>query len=300
MGKIHKRVIDSIDNVSVTGIIDSDKKKLNFYKQEITTYEDIKKVNFKKDIYDGAIVSSNTSSHYLIAKTLLENNIPILVEKPITTNQKNFNEIVRKAVKKNLIIRCGFIETYNPIFEYIKSLNLKDIKSIHIFRHSQKIINRDLDNVIFDLVIHDISVLTKLFPNLIIEFVSKNYNSKNNFFDSVDIFLKIKDIPILVSASRESQSKIRRWSIKTENKDYEIDLISKTVNIFEAGIVNFEESQIVSNQVKNTTKSFSNSNESAVIQIKEFIKNLENDEIDMDHLNLINKTHEQIFKINEI
>ncbi len=299
MGKIHKRIIENNQSSSVSGIVDLDIEKLNSYKKEITIYKNINEIDFKKAKYDAAIISSNTSSHYEIGKTLLENEVPFLVEKPITTNEKEFDEIVEESLKKNLIIRCGILETYNPIFNYIKNLKLDDIKSIHIFRHSQKITGRDVDNVIFDLVIHDLSVLIKLFPDSKIEIISKNYDSNKSFLESVDIFIKINDIPILISASRESQSKLRNWSIKTEDKDYQIDLINKEINIFESGFINIEDDFIVSNNLKNTKKSFSNSKESAEIQINEFIKNLADNEIDMEHFNLFNETHKQLFKINE-
>ncbi len=299
MGKIHKRIIENNQSSSMSGIVDLDIEKLNSYKKEITIYKNINEIDFKKAKYDAAIISSNTSSHYEIAKTLLENEVPFLVEKPITTNEKEFDEIVEESLKKKLIIRCGILETYNPIFNYIKNLKLDDIKSIHIFRHSQKITGRDVDNVIFDLVIHDLSVLIKLFPDSKIEIISKNYDSNKSFLESVDIFIKINDIPILISASRESQSKLRNWSIKTEDKDYQIDLINKEINIFESGFINIEDDFIVSNNLKNTKKSFSNSKESAEIQINEFIKNLADNEIDMEHFNLFNETHKQLFKINE-
>tara|TARA_A100001015_G_C15024580_1_gene729769 strand:+ start:1194 stop:2096 length:903 start_codon:yes stop_codon:yes gene_type:complete len=299
MGKIHKRIIENNQSSCVSGIVDLDIEKLNSYKKEITIYKNINEIDFKKAKYDAAIISSNTSSHYEIGKTLLENEVPFLVEKPITTNEKEFDEIVEESLKKKLIIRCGILETYNPIFNYIKNLKLDDIKSIHIFRHSQKITGRDVDNVIFDLVIHDLSVLIKLFPDSKIEIISKNYDSNKSFLESVDIFIKINDIPILISASRESQSKLRNWSIKTEDKDYQIDLINKEINIFESGFINIEDDFIVSNNLKNTKKSFSNSKESAEIQINEFIKNLADNEIDMEHFNLFNETHKQLFKINE-
>lgn len=299
MGKVHKRVIDNIPNACVLGIVDTDKKKLNLFKKEFKTYKHLDDVDFKKDKYDAAIISSNTHSHYQSITKLINEGIPFLVEKPITTDKKEFNEIIKKSLEKKIIIRCGIIETYNQIFDYLKNLNLHEIKSIHIFRHSQKIIGRNVDNVIFDLVIHDLSVLIKLFPNSNFELISKNYNSNNSFLESVDIFLKINDIPILISSNRESQSKLRNWSIKTGGKDYEVDLINKTVNIIESINLNLEDDFIVSNNLKNTKKSFTNSKESAEIQINEFIKNLESNKLDMEHFILFKKTHEELFKINE-
>ena len=46
-------------------------------------------------------------------------------------------KLLHLAKDQNTIFRCGLIEIYNPIFDYIKELNLNDIISIHIYRHSQ-------------------------------------------------------------------------------------------------------------------------------------------------------------------
>ena len=299
MGKIHKRVIEDNQSTLLSGVVDLDIEKLNLLNSETRLYSNLNEVDFKSNLYDGAIISSNTSSHYEISKTLIKNNIPFLVEKPLSTDRKQLNEIISTVKSNGHIIRCGILETYNPIFQYIKKLNIKKIKSIHIFRHSQKIIDREVDNVIFDLVIHDFSVLLKLFPDSKIEIISKNQEMNNAEIESVDIFLRVNNIPILISASRESQTKLRKWSIKTGEEDYEIDLINKEVNIFESGAISLEEGSIISNNIKNTKKSFSNSKEAAQIQLEEFVGDIDKKKLDITHLELLEKTHNEIFRINE-
>ena len=299
MGKIHKRVIEDNQSTLLSGVVDLDIEKLNLLNSEKRLYSNLNEVDFKSNLHDGAIISSNTSSHYEISKTLIKNNIPFLVEKPLSTDRKQLNEIISTVKSNGHIIRCGILETYNPIFQYIKKLNIKKIKSIHIFRHSQKIIDREVDNVIFDLVIHDFSVLLKLFPDSKIEIISKNQEMNNAEIESVDIFLRVNNIPILISASRESQTKLRKWSIKTGEEDYEIDLINKEVNIFESGAISLEEGSIISNNIKNTKKSFSNSKEAAQIQLEEFVGDIDKKKLDITHLELLEKTHNEIFRINE-
>ena len=299
MGKIHKRVIEDNQSTLLSGVVDLDIEKLNLLNSETRLYSNLNEVDFKSNLNDGAIISSNTSSHYEISKTLIKNNIPFLVEKPLSTDRKQLNEIISTVKSNGHIIRCGILETYNPIFQYIKKLNIKKIKSIHIFRHSQKIIDREVDNVIFDLVIHDFSVLLKLFPDSKIEIISKNQEMNNAEIESVDIFLRVNNIPILISASRESQTKLRKWSIKTGEEDYEIDLINKEVNIFESGAISLEEGSIISNNIKNTKKSFSNSKEAAQIQLEEFVGDIDKKKLDITHLELLEKTHNEIFRINE-
>ena len=45
--------------------------------------------------------------HYSVAKTLIENRKHVLIEKPITTNSKESNELVAMAKENNVIVCVG-------------------------------------------------------------------------------------------------------------------------------------------------------------------------------------------------
>tara|TARA_B100000902_G_scaffold392909_1_gene446112 strand:- start:1045 stop:1983 length:939 start_codon:yes stop_codon:yes gene_type:complete len=292
MGKIHKRVIDNNNEVKLVGIVDRKFDTKLTTKNGIKHYKNINNVNFHDEKIDAVIISSTTSSHYELAKKIMDEGIPVFVEKPITTDNKELNNLINYSIKNNIVFRAGLIEIYNPVFKYIKELNLKDIISIHIFRHSQAVSkNRKLENVTYDLVLHDIGVILSLFKGKELKLISKNLHKKNNIVESADLMYRVGNSSLFLSSSRESQLKIRKWNIQTSDKLYLIDLIEKKIDIYESGKLNLKNSNLLSFKTNHSTVSFSNTSETAQIQFKSFIENIKNSNVDEPHLDLIKKSH---------
>ncbi len=53
-------------------------------------------------------------------KVLIENNIAVLVEKPLAANVEQGREIVEIANKKNAVVAVGHSERCNPVVQAIK------------------------------------------------------------------------------------------------------------------------------------------------------------------------------------
>ncbi len=64
---------------------------------------------------DAVALSTPTSTHFDIARELLENGIHLLVEKPITTTVNEARELVRIADENSLILQVGHLERFNPV-----------------------------------------------------------------------------------------------------------------------------------------------------------------------------------------
>ena len=137
MGKIHKRVIENNSQTNLFGIVDTSFKKKHEKINGVEYFNEIQLVNLDDGLIDAVVISSTTRTHYKIAEKFLAKKIPVLLEKPISTEKNEIEELLNLAKAQNTIFRCGLIEIYNPIFNFIKELNLNDIISIHIYRHSQ-------------------------------------------------------------------------------------------------------------------------------------------------------------------
>jgi predicted dehydrogenase len=73
---------------------------------------------------DAISVASPTNSHFDSASTLLENDIHLLVEKPITTMLEEAEVLVELAEGRGLVLQVGHLERFNPAImalgEYLK------------------------------------------------------------------------------------------------------------------------------------------------------------------------------------
>jgi predicted dehydrogenase len=114
---------------------------------------------------DAVIVSTPPASHYRIAKECLENNLHVLVEKPLTLNSEEGEELVKLANDKGLTLMVGHTFRYNSAIhamrQFIENTDLGDVYYIDTARLNLGLFNRE-SNVIWDLAPHDISILLYL------------------------------------------------------------------------------------------------------------------------------------------
>lgn len=95
-------------------------------KSGLTKIEDLLK---KKDI-DGFIIASPTSTHFKLAKLLIENDKNVLIEKPVAPSYKQTKALLRLSKKhpKSKIL-AGHIQLYNPAYLKLKK-NIQKIGKI--------------------------------------------------------------------------------------------------------------------------------------------------------------------------
>ena len=113
--------------------------------------------------------------HYSFAKKSLEAGKDVYVEKPITLDIKEAEELVRIAKEQNKILMIGHLLQYHPgivkIKEIIGNGIIGDVKQIVANRFSLGIF-RTFENVLWSFAVHDISVILSLcddkLPNSVI------------------------------------------------------------------------------------------------------------------------------------
>jgi len=134
-------------------------------KDYIRTF-DYKELFPHKDI-DGVIISSPTSTHFKIAKEFLEKGFNVLVEKPITANYEETQELFKIANDTREILEVGHIYLYNPAYLKIKKIisQLGDIKYISSQRMDYGPVRQDISSL-WDWAPHDISMSIDLFGEL--------------------------------------------------------------------------------------------------------------------------------------
>lgn len=128
---------------------------------ETNVITDYKVILSDKQITAVCIVTP-TSTHYTIAKNCIQAGKHVFIEKPLTNNVKDSEELVALAEKHKVILMVGHVFLYNPAVRFIKELILKGeigkVRHLHFQRRSLGPIRKDVD-VVWDLSPHDISML---------------------------------------------------------------------------------------------------------------------------------------------
>lgn len=107
---------------------------------------------------DAVSIVVPTQKHFEVAKVFLENNIHVLLEKPITSTVEEAQQLVDIAGQNGLVFQIGHLERFNPAV-----LALEDELNQPLFIESNRIAPfnpRGADvNVVLDLMIHDIDII---------------------------------------------------------------------------------------------------------------------------------------------
>ncbi len=160
------RNLDSLPHAGVTMVADTDARRLHSvamnkpWVQTTTTIKDV----FLSDVH-AVVIATPVSTHYQLAREALLHGKHVLVEKPLTANVAEAEELVALALQQQRILMVGHTFEYNPAVKELRKLvrggELGEIYCIEAERVNLGLFRHDT-NVIWDLAPHDISIILYL------------------------------------------------------------------------------------------------------------------------------------------
>jgi predicted dehydrogenase len=160
LGRHHARIYSMLPLVTLVGITDTDASR----GQEIA---DEFNVSFypKPDellaLIDAVSVVVPTSAHFSVVESCLNQDCHVLVEKPITNDEREGERLVKLAEDKGKILQVGHVERFNPILEKVRPFIQKPgfIECHRLSPFQPR--GTDVD-VVRDLMIHDLDLILSL------------------------------------------------------------------------------------------------------------------------------------------
>ena len=108
-----------------------------------------------------ASVVTPTSTHFEVASWCLQNGIDVLLEKPMTVEVSQAQQLVHLANKHKRILQVGHLERFNPAFRAMQQV--LDRPRFFEVRRIAEFTGRGADvDVVLDLMIHDIDIVCHL------------------------------------------------------------------------------------------------------------------------------------------
>ena len=107
---------------------------------------------------DALSIVTPTSTHFDLAKALLQQSKHVLVEKPMTDDTAQAAELVQLAQQKNCLLQVGHVERFNPVFKYLETA-APEPRFIETHRLSPYPARSTDIGVVLDLMIHDLDVV---------------------------------------------------------------------------------------------------------------------------------------------
>jgi len=160
MGAIHAKVYRELAESDLAAVVDTDLEKAQKLakKHRCQAFDDYRQI---ADKVDAVTIATPTTLHKEVAKYFIENNISVLIEKPLASNVAEAKEIVALARKRGVIAAVGHSERCNPVVQAMKRLDIepKFIESIRISPYPFR--STDV-GVVLDVMIHDIDIILSL------------------------------------------------------------------------------------------------------------------------------------------
>lgn len=111
---------------------------------------------------NAVVIATPPATHFQLAIDCLEHDLHTFVEKPLTLNSRDAEELIDLAQAKGLTLMVGHTFEYNPavrkVKEIVSSGELGKIYYINAMRLNLGLFQPDM-NVLWDLAPHDLSIL---------------------------------------------------------------------------------------------------------------------------------------------
>jgi predicted dehydrogenase len=230
LGQHHARIYSKLENVELTAVDIVEETADKFAaKYGCKAYYNYKHI---LNEVDAVSIVTPTATHYQIALDCLKAGKDILIEKPITENIKEADELINESGKRGCILQVGHLERYNPAV-----LAASEMIENPLFIESERFSpflgrggrGTDID-VTLDLMIHDVDIILSLIPFPVKEIRAVGAKVLTDKIDVAKAWLSFENGCIaLATVSRLSPEKQRRLKVFQKDSYLSIDYLSSEI-----------------------------------------------------------------------
>lgn len=191
---------------------------------------------------DAVVIATPARTHYMLAQAALNAGKHVFVEKPLTMDVNEGEQLVVQAQQAGLILMVGHVFEYNPAVTYIKQLidngDLGDLLYLYSRRVNLGRLQSDV-NVLWSIAPHDISIALHLLGRMPEAVRCQGASCLNGVVEDV-VFLTLffpNNILCHVHASWLDPSKTREMTVVGSKKMVVYDDVSAEgkVRVYDKG-----------------------------------------------------------------
>jgi predicted dehydrogenase len=230
LGRFHADKFLNIPRCTLAGIYDQDQDRSREVaaKLGVVSCADYGQL---LDMADAVDIAATTTAHYDLAKTALQAGKHVFLEKPITSELWQAEELVSLAREKNLKLQVGHIERFNPV-----TLKVEDIIKDPLFIESHRISTfqpRGTDvPVVLDLMIHDIDLILDFVQSPVKEIHANGVGILTPSIDIANARIEFENSAIAnVTSSRVSFKQERKIRFFQHDAYISLDFAAKQASV---------------------------------------------------------------------
>ncbi len=227
-GQNHARILSRSNKCEFVGIHDKNKKRA----LEIAGKIDAKVFPDFDSLLnecDALVIVVTTISHYELAKKALEKGIHVFIEKPITSDLWQAEELIKIADEKNLKIQVGHIERFNPVVMEVED-KIKDPIFIECHRIAPFTPRGSDVPVVLELMIHDIDLILAFVKSDVTYISASGAGVMTKSIDIANARIEFENGTVAnVTASRISLKRSRKFRFFQKDAYFSMDFQNKKV-----------------------------------------------------------------------
>jgi predicted dehydrogenase len=222
-GRNHARVWSKMDGAELVGVVDLNEERAKAVAQEFGTKVLRDAESLSPQVVDAVSVAVPTKDHSRIGCRLLDSGLDVLVEKPMAVSLGEADGLIASAQRGNRILQIGHLERFNPAVVAAKRIVSKprffEIHRLGMFTP------RSLDiDVVFDVMIHDLDILTSFVDSPIVDLKAVGIPVVTDKVDIAQARIEFETGTVAnLTASRVSTEKVRKLRFFQEHEYVSLD-----------------------------------------------------------------------------
>lgn len=182
---------------------------------------------------EACLIHAATKAHFQLAKTCLENNISVFIDKPISENYQEVKELLTLAEEKKLIFMTGFNRRFAP-----NVVALKEMPNKRTIQLEKNEISHSLatEYGVYDLFIHLVDTAVYLLDEEIIKMTGK-IKETDGAMTYAQMQLSTEQTECFISMDLQSGAKYERYQVTNSEKTAIVENLTDYQEIREKDII---------------------------------------------------------------
>ena len=237
MGKNHPRVYNEL-GAELIGVADTDLRKARKIAAQYgtTAYSDYKEL--LNQGLDAVSIAVPTIWHKVVALSVMQKGVNLLIEKPIADSIQNAQEIITTAEDSGVKLMVGHIERFNPAVRQLKQIIDDGILGKLVLISARRVgpfVPRISDvGIIVDVATHDIDVIRYLIGSECTSVFARSTRYKNVKGDAAIILIGFGDISASIEVNWYTPHKVRSLTVTGTKGIAYLDYLKQEVEIHKA------------------------------------------------------------------
>lgn len=162
MGRHHARVYAQMPDVDFVGVVDDDATRSAGIIEEWggRAFESVDAL--LEAGVDAVTIATPTTTHRVLAETLLAAGVHCLIEKPLAENAGEARAIADAARRHGKVLQVGHVVRFDPVMRAIRAIDGLVPRFIDVQRVSPMTFRSVDVGVVLDMMIHDLDLLLML------------------------------------------------------------------------------------------------------------------------------------------